>query len=115
MRSSESTGPDALPGLNQTFVNAPFPPRNLPRLRESALKLLKLLSRVKLVRGRAFLRSEPFGGLDRPLKSSNGLGRVAALEAKKPSGPGEFRQGSNERKQEPVVIGGKAEGAYSLV
>src|SRR5277367_5443082 len=34
IRSSESLAPGDIPGLNQAFVNAPFPPGNLPRLRK---------------------------------------------------------------------------------
>jgi hypothetical protein len=33
MRSSESIEPGDMPSLNQAFINAPFPPGNLPRLR----------------------------------------------------------------------------------
>ena len=33
MRSSESIEPGDIPGFNQAFVNAPFPPGNSPRLR----------------------------------------------------------------------------------
>src|SRR5208337_2790407 len=47
MRSSESLAPGDMPGFNQVFVNPPFPPGNLPRLRNGAQPLESMEPLIK--------------------------------------------------------------------